>query len=183
MRTAALLVVCAALVASCGSEGGSPDSEEAPVAAKLDVKSPAFAREGSIPAKYTADGADVSPALTWSAGPAGTVSYALVSDDPDAPGGTWVHWVAWNLAPGGLPENVRPDAQIPGGGVQGRNSFGRQGYGGPSPPSGTHRYYFKVYALDRKLDLGPDADKAKLLDAMRGHVLAQGETMGRYSRR
>ena len=145
----------------------------------MTVESPAFSEGQTIPARYTADGADISPPLVIHGVPGETRSLALIMDDPDAPMGTWVHWVAWNL-----PAETReiPEGSLPGGTVEGRNSWGRAGYGGPAPPSGTHRYYFKVYALDTKLDLPPSTDKAGLLSAMKGHVLAEAELMGRYSR-
>lgn len=150
----------------------------------LKVTSPAFPHEEAIPPRNTCDGEDISPPLEWSTGPPGTHSYALVMDDPDAPRGTWVHWIVWNLGATSLPEHVPPDAELTDGARQGLNSWGRTGYGGPCPPGGTHRYYFRVYALDvRSLSLPPRADKAALLRAMEGHTLAHGELMGRYSRR
>jgi Raf kinase inhibitor-like YbhB/YbcL family protein len=154
---------------------------------KMDMKltSPAFAEGGLIPPTYTADGADISPPLRWESVPEGTRSIALISDDPDAPVGNWVHWVVFNLRPETteLPENVPPDKTLPGGACQGRNDFGRIGYGGPAPPSGTHRYYFNVYAVDTTLDLAAGAKKAQLLKAMDGHILGQGQLMGRYKRK
>jgi Raf kinase inhibitor-like YbhB/YbcL family protein len=149
------------------------------------LTSSAFDEGGAIPKKYTCDGADVSPPLSWAAPPGGTQSFALVSDDPDAPVGTWVHWVIFNLPAGldGLPEGVPADAEPSLGGRQGKNDFGRLGYGGPCPPRGTHRYYFKLYALDATLGLPAGATKAGLLEAMAGHVLAEAQLMGRYSRR
>ncbi len=145
----------------------------------MTVESPAFSEGRAIPARYTADGADISPPLVIQGVPEGTQSLALIMDDPDAPMGTWVHWVAWNL-PAGTREI--PEGSLPDGAAEGRNSWGRTGYGGPAPPSGTHRYYFKIYALDTKLDLPPATDKARLLSAMKGHVLAEAVLMGRYSR-
>jgi Raf kinase inhibitor-like YbhB/YbcL family protein len=146
------------------------------------VTSKAFKHEGNIPSKYSCDGDDVSPPLSWTPGPPGTVSYALVMDDPDAPAGTWVHWIAWNIVGTSLEENIRPQTRLPGEGVQGINSWKKAGYGGPCPPSGTHRYFFKVYALDSKLSLPTTATKQALVDAMKGHVLEQGELMGKYAR-
>ena len=148
----------------------------------LRVESSAFAHQGEIPARFTCDGDDASPPLAWDSGPDGTSSYALIVDDPDAPGGTWVHWVAWNLVEPRLREAVPPSDALPDGARQGRNSWKRTGYGGPCPPSGTHRYYFRVPALDTTLELAPDTDAAALRAAMTGHVLAQGELMGRYTR-
>lgn len=145
----------------------------------LRLTSNSFANGETIPRRYTCDDADVSPHLAWSELPAGVASLALIADDPDAPAGTWVHWVLYNLPPdlSELPEGVK------GVGVQGKNDFGRLGYGGPCPPRGkAHRYFFKLYALDNMLDLKEGATKARLLQAMEGHILAQGEWMGRYGR-
>ncbi|HEV8610659.1 MAG TPA: YbhB/YbcL family Raf kinase inhibitor-like protein [Thermoanaerobaculia bacterium] len=156
-----------------------------PPASTLEVWSPAFPEGGAIPAKYTCDGKDVSPPLSWSGVPAGTKSLALICDDPDAPAGVWVHWVAYDLPASstGFPEAVPPREEIPSGGRQGRNDFRKIGYGGPCPPSGTHRYVFTVSAFDRTVGLPPGATKAQLLAAMRGHVLAEGWLTGKYSRR
>ena len=179
---AVLTLACAAALAgACGPAGESSPEEEVVMEKTLKVQSAAFADGAAIPVKHTGDGDDVSPALSWAAGPEGTVSYAVVVDDPDAPGGTWVHWVIWNLADTKLPERVPPAATGPGGSVQGKNSWRRAGYGGPKPPSGTHRYFFKVYALDEPLALGADARKEELLRAMKGHTLAYGELMGTYT--
>ncbi len=150
----------------------------------LYVTSSAIALE-EIPARFTCDDRDVSPPLKWTEGPAGTASYALIMDDPDAPRGTWVHWVAWNIRQTELPEGVakQPRFETGGGQIrQGTNSWGRIGYGGPCPPSGTHRYFFKVYALDTELDLGPETNKGALRNEMNRHVLAEGELMATYSR-
>ena len=153
--------------------------------AEIKVTSSAFAEGAMIPVKYTGDGADVSPPLSWSGAPEGTKSFALISDDPDAPVGTWVHWVLFNIPPDvtELPENVPADEKLASGAVHGKNDFRRLGYGGPMPPSGTHRYYFKLYALDALLELAHGAAKADLLRAIEGHILAQGQLMGKYSRR
>lgn len=151
----------------------------------LKIESAAFREGGMIPEHYTCDGADVSPPLSWGSAPAGTASLALIADDPDAPGKTWVHWVVFDLPPSasGFPENVPGDRTLAIGGAQGRNDFGRIGYGGPCPPGGTHRYFFKLYALDTRLELEPGITKAELLKAMEGHVLAEGQLMGKYRRR
>lgn len=152
----------------------------------MDIKitSSAFEEGGLIPPKYTCDGADISPPLQWDAVPEGTKSIALISDDPDAPVGTWVHWVLYNLPPDTkeLAENIPPDESLPNGSKQGITDFRRIGYGGPCPPSGTHRYLFKIYALDTMLDLPPRAGKSDLVGAMEGHILAQGQLMGKYKR-
>ena len=148
------------------------------------LPSPVFAAGQPIPARFTCDGEDISPALEWSGVPASAKSLALICDDPDAPAGTWVHWVVYNLPADdmGLIENTPATDKLTGGGLQGKNDFGKIGYGGPCPPSGTHRYFFKLYTLDTELDLKPGATKSDLLKAMEGHIVAQGELMGTYSR-
>ena len=151
----------------------------------LTLTSSAFSPGGTIPRKHTCDGPDVSPALNWTDPPAGTQSWALIMDDPDAPVGTWVHWVLYDLpaAARALPENVPKQEQLPDGSRQGRNDFRRTGYGGPCPPAGpAHRYFFKLYALDAKLGLRAGATKADVERAMQGHILGQAELMGRYGR-
>lgn len=150
----------------------------------MEIRSPVFKNEGMIDSKYTCDGIDASPPLEWKNVPKGAKSLALICDDPDAPAGTWVHWVYYDIEPSsaGLPENVKPVDNPRNGGVQGINDFRKTGYGGPCPPSGTHRYFFKLYALDMKLDLPAGATKRKLIDAMNGHVLAEARLMGRYRR-
>ena len=149
------------------------------MSSELAISSPAFTDGQPIPAKFTADGANLSPALVIANPPPGTACYALIVDDPDAPMGTWVHWVAWNIPSG---TTAIPEGRLPAGSVEGRNSWGRTGYGGPSPPSGTHRYHFKLYALDRTLELPRTADKAALIDAMEGRVLARAQLTGTYRR-
>ena len=149
------------------------------------LTSSAFNNGKDIPRKHTCEGQDVSPALSWNDPPQGTQSYALIADDPDAPGGTWVHWVAYDLSPTArqLPEGVPKTEEISGGGRQGINDFRRVGYGGPCPPPGSpHRYFFKLYALNSMLSLKPKASKKDVEQAMQGHVLAQAELMGRYKR-
>jgi len=148
------------------------------------VTSSAFKEAGMIPPKYTCDGQNISPPLKWEQTPQGVKSFALISDDPDAPMGTWVHWVIWNIPAqlNGLSENILPAKDLPDGSKQGVNSSNRQGYTGPCPPSGTHRYYFKIYALDTMLNLPADSAKQDLLDAMKGHILAEGQLMGKYHR-
>ncbi len=154
----------------------------------LTIVSTAFSAHGNIPAKYTCDGTDVSPPLSWNGLPAGTRSLALIMDDPDAPDPaapkmTWVHWVLYNIPPATtmLPENVKTD-ELPGGTREGLNDWQRTGYGGPCPPVGRHRYFHKLYALDAVL---PDLNrptKAVLEKAMRGHILAEQELVGTYQR-
>jgi Raf kinase inhibitor-like YbhB/YbcL family protein len=127
---------------------------------------------------------DISPPLAWTSGPEGTKTFALICDDPDAPMGTWVHWVLFNLPADiiELRENVLPERELKSGTKQGMNDFRKIGYGGPCPPGGTHRYYFKLYALDTKINLDAGATKSELLKAMEGHILAEGQLMGRYER-
>jgi len=152
---------------------------------EIKITSSAFAEGGMIPPKYTCDGRDISPPLGWDAVPEGTKSIALISDDPDAPMGTWVHWVLFNLPAETrkLEEKIPPDKTLPSGAKQGITDFGRVGYGGPCPPGGTHRYFFKIYALDTKLDLAAGAKKHELLKAMEGHILGQGQLIGKYKRK
>jgi Raf kinase inhibitor-like YbhB/YbcL family protein len=143
------------------------------------VTSTAYTQGGDIPTPYTCEDKNVSPPVAWTGLPAATKSVALVMDDPDAPAGTWVHWVVYDLpASGGLPEA----AALPGGARDGRNDFGNTGYGGPCPPSGKHRYYLKVYALDSVLPDLATPTKAQLEKAMAGHILARGELMGKYQK-
>ena len=152
----------------------------------FELRTPAFTPGGDIPAKHTCDGQDLSPALRWSGPPANTKSFALIADDPDAPAGTWVHWVLYGILPTvrELPEGVAPRDTVPSIGIQGINDFRKVGYGGPCPPRGTaHRYFFKLYALDIELTLAARKTKADLLKAMEGHLLGRTELMGRYSRR
>ena len=150
----------------------------------MKLSSSAFSDGAMIPVQYTCSGDDFSPPLAWSDIPAGAQSLALIADDPDAPVGTWVHWVAFNLpvTGRGLPEGIKDEKQLPGGGVQGANSWRRIGYGGPCPPSGTHRYFFKLYALDTTLSLGNKAAAKDLQAAMKGHILAETQLMGRFKR-
>jgi Raf kinase inhibitor-like YbhB/YbcL family protein len=149
------------------------------------VSSPAFQEGGKIPTKYTCEGQDVSPALTWGEPPAEVRSFALIVDDPDAPGGVFTHWVLFNLPADSreLPEAVPTQAQLPNGSLQGKNDFGRTGYGGPCPPPGRpHRYQFALYALDQPLDLKAGSSKKQVIGAMQGHILAQGQLTGTYQR-
>ena len=151
----------------------------------FELKSSAFQQGGDIPKKFTCDGSDVSPALTWSDVPAGTQSHVLLADAPDAPVGNWVHWVLYDLPANAreLPEGVASVGELKGGGRQGTNDFRKIGYGGPCPPRGkAHRYFFRLYALDSKMNLRPGADKSAVERAMKGRVLAQAELMGRYGR-
>jgi Raf kinase inhibitor-like YbhB/YbcL family protein len=152
---------------------------------QVKLSSTAFQDNGSIPSKYTCDAENVSPPLAWSGVPSAAKSIALIVDDPDAPAKTWVHWVAYDLPASvtELPEDAKSQPSLAGGGKHGKNDFGKLGYGGPCPPSGTHRYFFKIYALDVETGLQPGASKEDLLRAMEGHTLKQGELMGTYKRR
>ncbi len=143
---------------------------------KLIVTSPSFRHNCIIPEKYTCDGKDVNPALEIKDIPEGTQSLVLVVDDPDAPFGVFDHWVVWNIPPGNIKEDIVP-------GTEGMNSFGKRSYGGPCPPSGTHRYFFKVYALDAELSISQSSGKRDVEKAMEGHILAKGELVGLYSRK
>ena len=150
----------------------------------MKLTSTAFEEGGMIPAEYTCDGQNISPPLAWSGVPDGAKTLALIADDPDAPRGTWVHWVVYQIPPTekGLPENVPARPTLDNGARQGTNDFKKTAYGGPCPPSGTHRYFFKLYALDADLNLPPGATKDQLLKAMDTHTLAEGQLMGRYKR-
>lgn len=181
----AFLLICSWQNVCVGQkESQTQATTKRPKKMEIKITSPAFENGGMIPAKYTCDGINVSPPLAWGSIPEGTKSLALISDDPDAPTGTWVHWVIYNLPADikGLPENIPPLKELEHGAKQGITDFRRIGYGGPCPPSGTHRYYFKIYALDIMLDLEAGATKKQLLKAMEGHILAQGQLMGRYKR-
>jgi Raf kinase inhibitor-like YbhB/YbcL family protein len=148
--------------------------------ATMKISSPAFGHNGYIPEKHTCDGQDVNPPLLIEGVPPGTKSLALIVDDPDAPVGTWVHWVVWDIRP--ETKEIREGA-VPQGAGQGVNDFRKHDYGGPCPPSGVHRYFFKLYALDTVLGLGERAKKADLEKAMKGHVIGQAEIIGRYRRK
>ncbi len=150
----------------------------------MEIVSPVFSQGGIIPKKFTCTGENVSPPLSWKGVPEGSRSIALIADDPDAPMGTWVHWVYYNLPVelSQLKERVPVGSNPSPGGMQGINDSKHVGYDGPCPPSGTHRYYFKIYALDAMLDLKPGATKKELLKAMEGHILAEGVLMGKFSR-
>jgi Raf kinase inhibitor-like YbhB/YbcL family protein len=182
------------LTAACRREAAPPNANVAaptPAATTkgeekvtLKVTSTAFDEGGMISAKYTCDGENVSPPLAWSGVPEAAKSLALVADDPDAPGGTWTHWVIYEIpaTEKGLAENVPARDTLDGGARQGKNDFKKTGYGGPCPPSGTHRYFFKLYALDAEPNLPPGVSKEQLLKAIDGHIVAEGQLMGRYQR-
>lgn len=151
----------------------------------LEIKSPVFKEGGSIPLQYTCKGSDISPPLSWSGVPKSAKSMALICDDPDAPGMTWVHWVVYNISPdeNGLKEDLAKSGTLPGGTLQGITDFRKIGYGGPCPPpGGPHRYYFKLYALDKKLELKAGATKDMLLKSMDGYILEEAQLMGTFKR-
>ena len=149
------------------------------------ISTTSFPVDGTIPKKYTCDGPDQSPAISWNGAPQGTKAFALIADDPDAPVGTWTHWLIWNIpaSTSQFSEGLPKDAQLPDGSRQGQNDFRKIGYNGPCPPPGKpHRYYFKLFALDNDLDVKPGTNRKDLEAAMKNHVLAQTELMGRYGR-
>jgi Raf kinase inhibitor-like YbhB/YbcL family protein len=151
----------------------------------MQLTSAAFQEGDTVPKQYTGDGPDNSPPVRWSGAPEATKSFALVCEDPDAPRGTWVHWVIWNLPPDvhELSEGMPTSATLPNNARQGKNDFGKIGYGGPAPPRGKpHRYFFKIYALDGTLDLPEGATKKQLEQVLKDHVLASGQLMGKYGR-
>jgi len=181
-----LVTAAVSVLLFCSCKDGGQAGSESIGDEKMDIRvtSSAFVDGGMIPAKYTCDGSDISPPLQWEAVPEATKSIALVCDDPDAPVGTFVHWVLFNLPAETkeLAENMPSAEGVGGGGVHGKSDFGRLGYGGPCPPSGTHRYYFKIYALDTMLDLESGCRKSDLLKAIEGHILGEGQLMGKYKR-
>ncbi len=151
----------------------------------MQLTSPKFSDGAAIPTQYSADGANLSPPLEWSGAPGNVKSFALVCEDPDGPRGTWIHWVLYNLPAdsSSLPEGVPTDATLADGSRQGKNDFGKIGYGGPAPPRGKpHRYFFRLFALDDALDVPEKATRAQLEQAMKGHLLASAQLMGKYGR-
>ena len=159
---------------------GTPRKAAAP---QINVTSAVFKEGEPIPRPYTCQGINISPPLEWTATPEAK-TLAIIANDPDAPSGAWTHWLVYNLpaATMGLIENMPAQEKVAGGGAQGKNDFGKIGYDGPCPPSGTHHYFFKVYALDTELSIKPGATKDQFLKAIEGHILAQGQLMGTYSR-
>ena len=192
MKGMALLLVamtCLALaVAGCGPTAPAPTSvpptQEKGAVMAFELTSSAFAHEQAIPQKYSCDGENVSPPLAWSEPPAGAQSFALICEDPDAPAGIWVHWILYNIPAEArsLPEGVPATVELADGSLHGKNGWSRMEYGGPCPPGGTHRYFFKLYALDALLDLPAGASKEQLTQAMERHALGQAELMGTYTR-
>jgi len=185
-RPVALWVTLLAIIATGGIRCAPavptlPEDHEATLA----LSSPAFQAGENIPVKYTCDGQNISPPLTWGDGPQGTQSFALIMDDPDAPGGVFTHWLLFNLPADSreLPEGVPHDNELVSGARQGKNSFNEIGYGGPCPPSGpAHHYRFSLYALDKHLELAAGASRQQVLDALTGHILASGLLIGMYQR-
>ena len=185
IQAASMIRVIACLVLAGGVpsvDGEQPRKGGGPM--NMVLESAAFRAGDMIPAKYTCDGENMSPPLKWSNAPEGTKSFALIADDPDAPGGTWVHWVVYNIPAGAreLPEKASQTKKLPPGSLEGVTDFRANTYGGPCPPSGVHRYFFKLYALDTALNFRAGASKKQLLDAMKGHILAQAELVGKYKR-
>ena len=181
IKIACLLVLASVTIMAQGQSASSTGGH----AMAFTLTSPAFAAGATIPDQYTCKGPDSSPALEWSNAPAKTASFALVMDDPDAPAGDWVHWVLWDVPASkqGLAENVAKTEQLADGSHQGRNSFDRTGDNGPCPPPGqTHRYFFRLYALDNKPTIAPGADRNALEAATKGHVLATAVYMGTFHR-
>lgn len=177
LRTAVLLSICVLTLA------GAMFAGEATPPTPLTLSSSEFNAGSEIPKQCTCKGKDISPALQWSGAPARTASFAIIVDDPDAPHGDWVHWIIWNVpaATQSLPEAVAKQEQLEDGSRQGKNDFHKTGYNGACPPGGqTHRYFFRLYALDSKLDLPPGANRAALEAAMQGHILSQAEYMGTF---
>ena len=188
-RLSAVILALAPSPVSAGDAGTAAAGDEKGAAMSLSLTSPSFAADGEIPTRHTCEGEDVSPPLSWSGAPAGTASFALIVDDPDAPDPraprmTWVHWVLYNLPADASAVAESPGGRdLPAGTREGRNDWKRTGYGGPCPPIGRHRYFHKLYALDAVLpDLG-EPTKDRLLKAMEGHVLAQGELVGTYRKK
>ena len=191
-------IVCLALLAATGCWHGEPVPADDPSRLTITLGSRAFSDGGIIPKEYTCDGADRSPPLEWSGVPHSTRSLALICDDPDAPMGTWSHWVLVHLPPGvkALKEGIPPEKELPvsamemtensqpkAPALQGKNDFGKFGYGGPCPPGGTHRYVFRLYALDQQIELASSPPtRSDVLKAIQGHILAEGRLVGKYAR-
>jgi Raf kinase inhibitor-like YbhB/YbcL family protein len=189
LHVSLIIILSACDATPSSSPPASQPRKEATVPAKIILQSSAFAQNETVPRKHTGDGDDKSPPLSWSGVPAGTKELALIVDDPDAPTPTpWVHWVLYGipLETASLPEGITPSLRVsqPPGLLQGKNSWGKVGYGGPAPPKGhgKHRYFFRLYAVDAPLGLEPGASKEALIKAMSGHVLAEGELIGIYQR-
>jgi Raf kinase inhibitor-like YbhB/YbcL family protein len=179
-KTTRIFLVLALLAASLSVYPFTAAGKEAKMTESFRISSNAFENNGGIPLKFTCDGMDINPPLAIQGVPAGAKSLALIVDDPDAPRGMWVHWVVWNIDP--KITDIREDS-VPKGALQGMNDFRKHDYGGPCPPSGTHRYFFKLYALDTQLNIGPNSEKTSLEKAMQGHIISQAQIMGTYKRK
>jgi len=185
MRREKFSVLMAGICLSIASIIAMLFAADSKTSSRVQLTSPAFQEGGAIPRKHTCDADDVSPQLRWANAPSGTKAFALIADDPDAPGGTWVHWVIYDLPADtkDLAQGTAKTETLSNGAKQGVNDFRRVGYSGPCPPAGAaHRYYFRLYALDAPTNLKPRATKQQLLDAMKGHELGEAELMGRYKR-
>jgi Raf kinase inhibitor-like YbhB/YbcL family protein len=178
-----ILTVSFTACAAPGDSSGLPAEEEATMPTTLPLSSSAFSQGAPIPSKYTCDGSNISPQLDWANPPEGTKSFTLIVTDPDASSGDFVHWLIYNIPSTALslPEGVPTDSTLEDGSMNGKNSFGKVGYGGPCPPA-KHRYYFTLYALDTTLNARAGANKKDILKLMEGHVLAEGQLMGTYAR-
>ncbi len=182
---AAMMMFAVACAKQPTATTSSPSTQSTPSATPgPKLASAAFTEGQSIPRQYTCDGINISPPLEWSGLPKSAKTIAIIADDPDAPAGTWVHWVIYNLPADtmGMIENLPMTEDVKGGGLQGKNDFEKVGYGGPCPPSGRHRYFFKLYAIDVELPLKGGATKSEVEKAMEGHVMAQAQLMGTYHR-
>jgi Raf kinase inhibitor-like YbhB/YbcL family protein len=206
-----LLLLTGVVVGGCGQPAAPPEQEAPPEQATpaeevappeettppepevlppeeeqkaLSLSSPAFEEGGEVPDKYSCDGKNISPPLSWSGVPVGTGSFVLIMDDPDAPGGVFTHWVLFNLPPDilELAEDIPNKSELESGALQGKNGMGRTGYFGPCPPGGTHHYRFTLYALDKPIDLAAGVSKERVLETMEGHILAEAQLMGTYRR-
>jgi Raf kinase inhibitor-like YbhB/YbcL family protein len=181
-----IIIAAIAVLAIAGLFMGvlPPSTTNVGIQTNLILTSSAFKNGEPIPRKYTCDGASISPSLAWANAPKETKSYALIVDDPDAPAGTFTHWVIFNIptTENSLPENIPTSQTLPSGASQGKNGAGKIGYTGPCPPSGTHRYMFQFYALDTQLNLPPGSTKQDVMNAMQSHILAQTQLTGLYSR-
>jgi Raf kinase inhibitor-like YbhB/YbcL family protein len=180
IKTTKIVLILAFLAAFLSLYAFTTAGKEARMTEALRISSTAFENNGGIPVKFTCDGMDINPPLSIHDVPVGAKSLALIVDDPDAPRGMWVHWVVWNIDPGltGIMED-----SVPKGAALGMNDFRKHDYGGPCPPSGTHRYFFKLYALDTRLNIGADSDKSALEKAMQGHIISQAQIIGTYKRK
>jgi len=189
-KACAIILLTLLMLMGCATQpkvsGQNPASNSTPptTGGSIKLTSAAFKEGESIPHQYTCDGVNVSPPLEWGGVPKSAKTVAMIADDPDAPSGTWVHWIVYNLPAEniGMVENLPAGENLKAGGLQGKNDFGNIGYGGPCPPSGTHRYFFKIYALDGELPLKAGATKPEVEKAMEGHIVAQGQLMGTYRR-